>query len=236
MLGAIFCRGCGEKLDIDSLRPEQIQNSAKKAARNIGLIIRNTIILAVILLVLGAIGLALLKPPYTPPVTLDDKEVGIAAQRLMSKTAITMDFSLDETNALVRDVTMLTPALVEEAAKKRAETGESGTFVADDIAVEFSESSVVRFVLHGKLYGKLPLHLVVTGPVQVKSESKGLELVPQSIAVGRLPLFDGYTKGLVLKAYGNVIAGSERFKVVNDRLISKVSEITFAGQQLTLKR
>jgi hypothetical protein len=237
MLGAIFCRGCGDKLDIDSLRPEQIQNATQKAAKNVGLIIRNAIVLAIILLVVGAIGLALLKPPYTAPTAVDDKAVEIAARRLMNKgTGLSLDFSLDETNALVRDITRLTPKAVEEAAKARAEAGQSATFIGDDIAVEFGEGGDVRFVLHGKLYGKLPLYLVVTGPVQVKSEGKGLEVVPKSVAVGRLPLFDGYTKGLVLQAYGGVTGASDDFKRVNERVLTQATGVTFSGQQVTIKK
>ena len=73
-IGAIFCRSCGDKLDIDKLRPDDIKKATRNRAKLIGRIIRNVISLILLLAIVGGAVLMALAPPGDWSNTLNDAE------------------------------------------------------------------------------------------------------------------------------------------------------------------
>ena len=59
-IGAIFCRGCGEKLNLDDIQPDVVRDAAAKAVEqrggwDIGRIIRNVIGLGLLAALVGVL-------------------------------------------------------------------------------------------------------------------------------------------------------------------------------------
>ena len=68
MIGAIFCRSCGEKINIDELRPEDVNQGVAKAKKLVSAsVIRNVVMFAILaVLILILVGL-FMKPKSGSP-------------------------------------------------------------------------------------------------------------------------------------------------------------------------
>ena len=176
-LGNIFCRNCGEKLDIETSRPEV---SNKKAGNNVMAIVKRVATLLVLLAVIYVIYAAFVPSGSADLPTLTDDQ----------KTAV--DKKLE--------------SMMKRAQGKLSE-GDKFTFTADDACYALNKLTAVdcpvtlrtagqsvSFAATIKMFGQVPVRYTVVGyPANPEDPSSGsVSLSIGSAEVGQLnvlPLF-----------------------------------------------
>ncbi len=239
LLGAIFCRECGQKLDLDNLKPEHIEGSAKKAAKTTAHIVRNLIVLVIILAIGGVVALIFIPPGSTEAGAVAENDAQIARTRLvelMTKRGVSKTFTAPEANLLLTEAMLLTDEEKEKAAIARAESGASAYLVPDAIAVELIPDSSARFVLKEMAFGKVPIYFSVTGTASVTEGTPGVQFEPTAVTAGRLPVIGGYLQEQVFGLYRKLMDGSDRYKKLNDMVLTQLTQVTVATDQVTLKK
>lgn len=188
LIGAIFCRACGDKLDIEDLKPDDVADAvAQKQGSKIGRIIRNLIGLVIFLAVVG-VGLLVALPPARPQVTdLGEREQKVAQNRyqtLLAGKRGKYTFTIDEINYLARSEFGLTT----EAKTEAAAAGESsGALVAEQVWIELAGGDRVRCVLKSKLFGTIPMFSSIAGTLSADGAG-GLQFTGTGYTFGRLPM------------------------------------------------
>jgi len=113
MIGAIFCRTCGERLNLDEIRPEQELAKQKQPAKLQTVIVR-LVSLAIFLTVAAAIGMILWPNPGAVTGEVDQAaKKRLAAQwRIMTKgrwpRPHQFQFNSDQVTAVVNELLGLT--------------------------------------------------------------------------------------------------------------------------------
>ncbi len=175
LLNAIFCRTCGEKLDLNELKPENLTQAAKAASAKelaskranqiVGIIL--TVILVVILagaLIPPAGKLAVAEPSAEALAKFEDA-LGKKSQPAASSEGKGKKKKRAEKAAAAKDVeATFTDEEASSLANKsmklpQAEGG--GNMIPTGVTVRFLESGNVKVILSCKAYGFLPLNYVV---------------------------------------------------------------------------
>lgn len=191
-LGAIFCRHCGDKLDLDDLRPDDIGGGNKDDSKLklATVILRNLLILLIIIGVIGAIVGAFIRPAIIEPAQLTPEEEGAVAIQFKKfrkgKPDSSHEFTTMQTNTLAKMILKLTEKDRLQAKEKRIESGEVPPLYPDDIAIEFYPPANMKVMVKYMVYDKLPLHVMVVG-TPTASET-GANFTPSKYFVGRVPI------------------------------------------------
>jgi len=173
LLTAVFCRSCGEKLDLNAIKPEAIvasapkKNGSEKANQVVG------IILAVVIVVLL---LGILTPVtgrnYGGEVSSDLKtRYEKLSKKFKNDVAVT--FTAEEVAQII-------------SSKMADYSGDRGCPAPSAVGVTFKEGGDVRLVLVSKL-SFLPLNTVVVATPKVTSQGS-LNLEAKSVSLGYIPL------------------------------------------------
>jgi len=190
-MGAIFCRQCGEKINMDEISPESIEQGKKKdqAKQAVAKAIRWTVRILVLLVILGVAAAAFAPwdlPVYVAP---DENSADFKAKeesamlklkffsaerlyRLPEKEAI----SIDELNILF--------------CKYFLKPGENKSFAWTLDHVYFiPEKDSIKTQVFARLFDTIPVVFQFKGMAGIKSgESDGISLRIDSAAIGHLPL------------------------------------------------
>ncbi len=187
-LGAIFCRTCGDKLDIDSLRPADIKKTAKNAA-NAGNILRNVIGL-VLLLAVGALAAGIfLAPPLPPDTTLspeNTKAMKTKVSLIVGRQATSETFSTAELNGLAEFVLDLSAESVAQRRQEAIETGAGTVLVPQGFYVELLPPDSIRMTVKHLVKNKVTWYTSIEGKLEASDE--GLTFSRDKTIVGRVPL------------------------------------------------
>lgn len=238
MLGAIFCRGCGEKLNIDELRPEDIARAIQSKTKKGTSILRNLIAFILLVAVLGTLAAIFIPPAYTPMDELPEADFMAARTRmttlLRAKPGEQYRFTAAEVNHLAKHTVDLTREGIEKRAEAiaKGELKVEGFSVPYDLNVELLGENRVRLVLLSKLYDKVPLHTVVEGVVS-GSPDGGLWFVPDTFFAGRLPVYGQIFQDAVLQRFLALIEQNQKFQ---DDLRPKIGGVTVSATEATLQR
>ncbi len=146
-LGAIFCRECGVKLDVETLRPE-LKDS--KRSLNVAGLIRNIIGAAIMVLVVGSLGLMFYPAKVTMP-SLSEDEQTAAKEKLKALVARIDDkygddkytFSPAEVTYLVNDVLMEVP---------EGEEDQAAAYKVEAMVISVDARNVVHIAMRSKLF------------------------------------------------------------------------------------
>jgi len=165
-LGAIFCRSCGTKLDVETIRPK-IEN---KVTMNIAGIIRRvvtTIILVALVYCLGAMFY-----PATPTNNALSEDQQTKASEKFKAMLAKMDgrygdktyiFTPDEVTYLYNNE-MTEDASAEENAKEDAEEdADAGSYVIEKMYFSLDAKSFIHIMIQSKLAGKIPVTFGIKG-------------------------------------------------------------------------
>ncbi len=189
LLGAIFCRGCGKKLDIDNLKPDQLESKPKKVAKSAAHIVRNIIMLVVLVVVIGGIALALLPPKISATGELADAASATAMTKmgnLQEGRAREAEVTEDEITYAARRILKLTEDDKSALAKKNAEEGITQNVLADDVFVSLPQPGEVHVILKERLFDAVTIFYTMI--VSVSEGEEGIVLTPTGYKVGRLPM------------------------------------------------
>lgn len=192
MIGAIFCRGCSEKLNIDDLTPDDIAKATTEKKEGGGGA-RNLVALFFFFAIVGVITAIVYPPEYTKHDSLDADLTKAGRQKvghLMSpKTPVDekIEFTLAEVVSIGREELGMTPEAISKSKEDAAETGTSMYLVQQEFDMELLPNNQVRLILKSQLMEFTDLYTTMI--CDVKVDNGKLAFVPVSAHMGRLPLF-----------------------------------------------
>ncbi len=181
MVGAIFCRTCGEKLNIHELSPDVFDAPPEPVGAKVAKIIQRVVILVVLVGVAALVAGLFYPVKVTVTGTLDEKESAVAARKYAALQAPTprtpsqIPFSSAEATAVVNNALGLPSS---DAGSKKPEL----------LSVEFLAAGSCRFVLKTLVFGKLPMYTVVVAKPKVTTPGDvQFDIVSAGIGKVRLP-------------------------------------------------
>ncbi len=200
MIGAIFCRTCGERLNLDEIRPEQELAKQKQPAK-VQTIITRLVTLVIFLVIAGIIGMILLPNPGGVKGEID----AAAQKRLTAQWQIMtkghwrrphkFQFNSDEVTAAANQVLGL--------GGSESDSGSKG-LVPEHISIELLSSGYVKMVLRTRLFGKLHIDNTLIG--RFSGGDSGVTFTPFSASMGKLGL-PGPLKSVVVKRFAALVQG-----------------------------
>jgi hypothetical protein len=212
-LGAIFCRSCGEKLDIDDLKPADLLEG--KAAKNVGKIVRNFIGLVVLLFVGGILAGVFLPVPVQSVASLTPEQENVMRGKVgavMKASGREVSLSLAEINALAEQVCSLSVADVEAARLADAEAGSMIALVKQAIRIELVPPSTVRITVEHLLKDKLTMYSMIEGSLAISPEGRGMTFTRTGAAAGKIPLpIEGLQQMIVDKRFVPLTEKNDRY-------------------------
>ena len=174
LLTAVFCRGCGEKLDLNAIKPETIlaaDKTKKKGSDTANMIVG--IVLAVVIVVV-AIGCLF---PVGGRLPGSDNQAAITqGEKLLKSLKNPLTFTDEEASAFIN-------------SKLEKFEGDAGVPTPKYITVHFQEDQTIKLILSAKL-AFLPLHFTVISKPTISGRGN-LNLETQSAKIGLLPLPEG---------------------------------------------
>lgn len=237
-LGAIFCRGCGVKLEIDDLRPDDFQDKSGQASglKTAMAIIRNLLLLVLVVGSIGVVVAMFVQPSFVPPGELNEEGAKAAKAKFVKfrkgKSGTDQSFTTAEINMLAKLVLQLTPEEKDAARQKRIESGETPVIIYDDLAIELLPPADVKVVLKVLVYDKIPLYAMLTGTVS--ANASGLGFTPSAIVIGRLPIPPiPKLRDPILGNLAKIVTGNENFK---QEIQSKIKAVVLAQDNVTIKK
>ena len=187
-LGSIFCRTCGDKLDMDALRPADIKKTAKNAA-NVGNIVRNLIGL-VLLLAVGALAAGIfLAPPLPPDTTLSPENAKAMKSKvsfIVGRQTTSETFTTAELNGLAEFVLDLSAESVAQRRLEALETGAGNVLVPQGFYVELLPPDSIRMTVKHLVKNKVTWYTSIEG--KLEANDAGLTFSRDKTIVGRVPL------------------------------------------------
>lgn len=182
LLGAIFCRNCGEKLDIETMRPE-IQKSGKRGGGLFG-VIRRLIGLVVLLGLLG-IGVGIFLPETSDAPTLSSDEQKSDADKKFQEFMQRVDegfgkdeyvFSIAEINYLYNSK-FITPATGEQ---------DTGAYNIECFYISVDPLGYLHFYLKTKFAGKIPTSFEIQAAFKGDTQPIGASIIEAKM--GKIPI------------------------------------------------
>lgn len=164
-MGAIFCRECGEKLELDKIKPKQLKGKKKKININVFSIVCFALGAAVIL------GILLAVVPIFPADTLPDSDskAAVAAAKLQ----VRLDSMLNSNSAGSLTFSAREASLVMTAAiNKNVEPGkEFSDSVTPRIVVSGDQPDKAGLIVRGSLWG-MPYRMVFSFAAEKENPEK----------------------------------------------------------------
>ncbi|NOY80428.1 MAG: zinc ribbon domain-containing protein [Kiritimatiellaeota bacterium] len=221
MVGAIFCRSCGAKLNLNEIRPETEMKKQASVTKNLKTVV-GRIVALVVLVALGGILAGLLLPaPGSVVGQLDDREmqraVARARQMFATRRQRAFTFSSEEITALANKLFRLdgeTGATAEGEAEQ--ESGGAG-LRPEHLSIQLLSSGYVKIVLRSRFMGKLPIYCTLLGNFEAKEDGGvGFELF--SAAMGKLSL-PGPLQDTVLARFQALLATEPKLQNFIARIV-----------------
>lgn len=186
MIGAIFCRTCGEKLNLKDLTPDVFDAPPVPASVRIAQMVQRIVVLVVVVALVVLIGGIFW--PVAMPVSpaLDEQAARVAQNKYQAlqapqpRTPAQIPFSAAEATAVVNQAFGL-PSSAGGNKKPQA------------ISIEFLDSGTCRLRLKSMVFGKLPMVTSLTvRPTVPNPGTVQMQVIKGSI--GKLPLPGGLRK------------------------------------------
>lgn len=180
LLTAIFCRNCGERLELAEIKPDTVAKAAPKASLSdrvnkiLGYVLSVIIIILLIAILLPVSG--------TNSNATPSEEAKASFNKLVkgSKDTQSLTFTTDEASACLNE------ALAARESKELLKPKSVGFTCKED--------GSVKIVMTNKLFF-IPIHVVVNAVPSVPDKGK-LELEVKSARLGYLPIPAGIRKSL----------------------------------------
>ncbi len=187
LLNAIFCRQCGDKLDLAAMQPEQVAAAAapKKKGASLGQKIFVSVFFGLVII----IGAGLICPAGGAITGNDpgkDAEKSYKAVKKGKKPKEGKGYSFTSQEA---------SALLNKALGFPRTSG--ADVLPTNLTVNFKNDNVIRVVLATKLYGFLPMDNTVKIKYNVTSKGN-VDVQVLSAKIGQVPMVGGL-KGLVIE-------------------------------------
>jgi len=224
MIGAIFCRTCGEKLNLKDLSPDVFDAPPVPASVRIAQMVQRIVILVVVVALVGLIG-GLFWPvamPVSP--SLDEQAMRVAQNKYQAlqspqpRTPAQIPFSAAEATAVVNRALNL-PSSAGGNKKPQA------------ISIEFMDSGTCRLRLKSLVFGQLPMVTTLTVRPTVPSPGT-VQMQVLKASIGKLPL----PGGLRQQGIAQFTALNPASIMANARSHVKEASIVSGNCTITIKR
>lgn len=188
LLNAIFCRQCGDKLDLAAMKPEDVAKAAKvkKQGASKGQVIFVSVFFGLVIL----IGAGLICPAggtikgNSPSAETEKAYKAVKRGKKAKDGGNSYSFSSQEASAMLNKTFNL------------PRTSGEGV-VPTNLTVDFKEGNVIRVVLSTKVYGFLPMDNALKIRYNVKSKGD-VDVEVLSAKIGQVPMIAGL-KDLVIE-------------------------------------
>ena len=235
-VGAIFCRGCGNRLELDELKPDDFKKGGEDTIMKTALVILKNLITLAILVVLALTVVSIfLKPPIRSFDELTLEETNVALKKFKrlrkGKPGSLHSFRLNEVNMLAMVLLDLTEEGKIKTREKRIESGEIVAFIPDEFYIDFTPPNNMKFVLKSRVYDKINLYSTLTGTL-VASNS-GLNFTTSKAYIGKLPLPFSFLKEPVIDLFKPLLDHNEKFK---SDIQSQISQVDLEFDRISLKK
>ncbi len=202
-MGAIFCRGCGEKIDMDSMDPDTVAKNQNKKGAKILKAIRKTLTIIILLGLIGVIASAFVTfklPRYEGAPASAWKGAYAKFDRLsaeeLNQVLPTTDFTMDEVNSLLKNrICTDSPAPATQPEVKpeaKPEAGKPAPAAAAEPVAQAPEKSKKDEIIKN-LKKTFKIHNVM-----VSAAGKNMTVVVFAKAFGYVPLRFEFTGMLQL--------------------------------------
>ncbi|MEA2012401.1 MAG: zinc ribbon domain-containing protein [Verrucomicrobiota bacterium] len=183
-IGAIFCRGCSKKLNLDDLRPETKDQSSKKMGTIIFAIVRKSIAAAIFLYLAWALVSIFLSVPMGKKAELDLKEARLLNHKYTSLIGKINNSRGEEFVFNSDEITIL----INRLANLNGKTESKGWALAPIIMdVELKNNGNARILLKANLNNKVDMYTSIEGRFYV-NDKQGVYFHIISAHVGRFSL------------------------------------------------
>lgn len=237
-IGAIFCRSCGEKLELDEIKPDTVRKGAKKqvgSGINWFSWIKNLVMLGFLVVVVGIlVGL------FLTPAMPGNAAEGAKAKAAMDKvskyqrgqaTSIVLDE--EELNSVIKYFLLITDDELDKARKEFAESGSSGMMM-EEMRVDLLDDNRVRLVMKQQHTGHdmIKYYSIAEGELKIDETTKHATFEMDKCAQGRVPLgMLDFTREIVSKRFmeqyrgkqelQQIVGSLKSIKVTDDKIILK---------------
>ncbi len=237
LIGAIFCRSCGEKLDLDSISPATVSQKNESIGRNIGGIIRRVIGGLVLVVVVGYLVGLFLPAPGAAKGEFDDAESkklqGVYTNLFRNTGGTKYSLDANQVTWLANHATGLD--------KKSAVTDTGAQLLPIRLSVNFLKGDQYKIVLHSMAFGKVSVYTTAVGRFEIvetageggAAATKKVTFKPSQVKVGKMTV----PQALHPKVLDRVIVLTEE-KPELDQIRANIAEISMVDDkvELTMKR
>ena len=179
MVGAIFCRGCGKKLNLDELTPDAFDDPPEAVGKKIARIAQRVIILV---LVVGIAGL--LAGLFWPADGVIKGELDETRMKEMDSRFKAIQTPSRKVRKVAFTSEEATAALNQALGLPGSATGNKH---AQHVSVEFLSGGNLRAILKASLFGQIPMYTEVICRPEVTSPGS-VTFTVLSAHAGKLPL------------------------------------------------
>ena len=235
-IGAIFCRGCGNKLELDKLKPDDFKAGGETTlGKTTFIIVRNLVSLSIIVAMGIAVVSIFLKPPLPTISELDKNKTNIALKKFKKlrkgMPGSKHTFQLSEVNMLATLILELTEESKVKAREKKIEAGETTVFVPEHFYIDFLPSDKVKFVLNTRVYDKISLYSTLVGTLE--GAEAGCTYTVSKVYLGKLPIPFASLQQPIIDLFASFLEQNTKFK---EEVQAKIKEIDLDGDEITLKK
>jgi len=216
LLTAVFCRNCGEKLDLDKLKPEEINNGKKKKGNHLA---TQLVYIILSLFILALIGGSFIPVSGKLTDTNPDKETERTYKKFESskryRGGVDITFTEEQASVIVNKFV---------ADYKNEET----KLKPSNATIRFMDNSYVKIILTSKI-SFLKFTTTVKAAATADPKSPGLHLNPVSARFGYIPI----PVSLIPKLTKNF---KEIAKIQLSRAQQNVKEVEIKDHKINLKK
>ena len=235
-VGSIFCRGCGDKLDLDKLRPGDLKKGGEKTPVKTSVVIIRNFIILIFLMAIGITTVMMFMKPKIPTHTELNAEQTKTALKKFRKfrkgpPASEHVFDSNEFQMLTTLVLKLTEEEKIKAHEQRIATDSPPYVVPDAFYVEFLPPDEIKFVLHSRIFSKVNFYTTMIGTP--RGSKNGILFNVSRIMVGKLPFSIPLVNEPLMEIYRALIRSNTNF---NKEIKPIVKEIKLEIDQITLKK
>ncbi|MBN1865434.1 MAG: zinc ribbon domain-containing protein [Victivallales bacterium] len=218
-LGAIFCRECGAKLDVETIRP-QVRDKSGPGMLGIIRKVISGLILLVLLYVLGMMFYPE-SPGYKPLAEAQETKVKEKFQALLNR--IDGRYGEDKYVFTPDEVTYL---YSKELTEKTV--GDAGTYAIENMYFSVDSKNFIHIMMQSKLAGKLPVTFAVKGVLL--EDSTQFRVVNAKMGHLSMPKFlrdkvsEKFTPGIDEGMIRQIIDSSKDFRVENGDFVVELKK------------
>ncbi len=203
LLTAIFCRGCGDKLDLNAMKPEALLNDEHSMKKNQGATKGQKIFVGVFFGILGLIVLLVMIPVGANGLEEGEADKSLAdAFAKVNKmrgggapSAPSMSKKKGSKKASKKAAARLTEITLDSNTASKLLSGAmalpkedwtQGPFVPQHFSVDFREENNIKVVVKAKAFGMVPV--TCSANAKLEKGENGYEYILSGPKVGMLPM------------------------------------------------